>query len=278
MVSSAQKWKWLVPVMVIATGLIALGASGEEVDRFHPRLSVEEARAAWELQARHVASKLDLPDEKIDQLIDTYEDTKTRLAKVGMARAEKVHEDFATLRAKLADPRSLPEHLTDRECEELREALSALMDEKIQAMAERRAVEKERFGKAVATFLTKDQTEVVVSRLGSFNKQWDFMVHTIAGFDLGEKLFTALETINVYAMEYAKVRETAFGESEEDFLELSTKLTGIKLARDHALAELLSEDQLVAWKKATAEMGPGRGPLGQFVVGGPVPTGGPDEE
>jgi hypothetical protein len=247
-------------VVVCAAGLALAGGSEDKPERIHPRLSAEDALTAWELEARHVADKLDLSDEKADQLAGAFVETKRRLAKTGMQRRQEVRAEFDALRAKIADPGSMPADLSESEREELRETLSALIDEKMQARAEERGKERDRFAESIGVFLSETETEAVVGRLGSFSGQWDCMVDTIAKFNLGEKQATALEAINTYFIEYAKLRETAFGESDEDFVELCEKLISIKAIRERSIAALLTEDQFAKWQEGVRLRGPGRGP------------------
>ena len=214
----------------------------------------EEIHAAWELQANHVADKLGLSDEEAEKLVGAYKKTRQELVDAWLEGREKAKKEFSALGLKVGEPGKLPEDLSEEEQEELQRVLSGFMYEMMQAAAERRAVAREEFGKAVGRFLPEDRAKSAVDLLGSFSRRWDMMVYKIAGFKLGDKEAAALEAINTYVNEYEKVREEAFGETEADFLVLCEKLIGIKTARDRAFSELLSDEQFEEWQEMVLRM------------------------
>ncbi|MBN2309895.1 MAG: hypothetical protein JXR94_13050 [Candidatus Hydrogenedentes bacterium] len=226
--------------------------------------SPEEAQAVWALQSAHVADVMQLSAEQAGQLATAYTESRKRLWEVFRQKHDEMREQFRGVRSRMDEPGQMPRHLTEGEREELREAISEFLDEMMEAMMKAAAKERDTFRTALSAFLSEEQANTAVERLGSFCGMWDYMVHTIAEFRLGEKQAAALEAANVYIVEYFKLREFTASDSDEDFAELCETLTGITLTRDRAMAELLNEEQLEQWKKAVAPRpapgeGPGRG-------------------
>ncbi|HOJ33924.1 MAG TPA: hypothetical protein PKY35_07025 [Candidatus Hydrogenedentes bacterium] len=215
---------WLMGVVgfAVAFCLSALAQPGPGEGRgARARLTQEQAEAAWKLQAQHVGSKLGLSEENVGKLVEAY------------VKARKDHQTA------LEERRSSMERGPDA-----REAWR-------KATLELAEGARENLKKAVASFLDEKQTETAVQRLGTFDARWDVMVHTIAGFNLGEKQADALELINTYVIESRALMATRSeaGPPSEDFRE---KAMALRTKLDENLSKILSEEQLAQWKQAVA--------------------------
>lgn len=224
-----HKAAWAIGALAAAL-LVSLTATAQPGPGGGPgmraRLAPEQAEAAWKLEAQHVASKLGLSEDNTTKLVDAY---------------IKARKDYQTA---LEERRSSMERGPDAR-EAMRKAMLEVADSA-----------RENLKKAVAAFLDEKQTEAAVQRLGTFDFRWDQMVHTIAGFNLGEKQADALELINTYVIESRNLMRsrTEAGSPPEDFRE---KAMTLRAKLDEDLSKILSEEQMTQWKQA---VGFGGGP------------------
>jgi hypothetical protein len=210
-------------VVVFAAAVAPVLAAAQEGRRRRPRLTPEDRDAALVLRAEHVAATLGLTKEVTGQLV------------------------FAHREARESFNRSMAATWRDgRSSEEARSSRSRA------TYAQLAAEERAKFEKAIAAFLTEEQAKKVADRLGAFSSQWDVMVHTVAGFELGEKQGDALEFINTYIIDRAKLWESADAQGE-DRTALVDKVDGLKEKLDESLAPFLSEEQKGAWEVATSQ-------------------------
>ncbi len=195
-----------------------------------PRLTPEQSKAAWAIEAKHVAGKLELSEEATGKLVKAYSDAQT-------AYAESMNKKREELQAQGGD----------------REGMRGAFRK---AMEEVRTAEREKFSAALAAFLNEEQTKKVVSQLGGFNGSLDNMVNILAGFKLEDKQAKALDLVLAYTLEQTKLWTQATGE-QQDFAALREKMTALKTKLDTDLGEILSNEQLAKWKEATAPRGRG---------------------
>ena len=218
----------IVVVLALAPMTVQAQPGGGRGDRLSP----EDAKKAWALEAQHVAGKLELKKDATTKLTEAFAAARTGYAKAMVAKREELSADTGDRGSRYAAYRKAGEEVA--------------------------AAEREKFEKALTASLTKEQVKKALERLGSFNRRWDGMVHTLAGFDLGEKQAEALELVNQYVVDQSKLFATASG-SEGDFTALRDKMTEMKTALDKSLSALLSEEQKTKWTEATASR---RGPRG----------------
>jgi hypothetical protein len=216
--------------IVVVLALVPMAVQAQPGGERGDRLSPEDAKKAWALEARHVAGKLELSKDATAKLTEAFAAARTGYAKAMAAKREELSADTRDRSSRYAAYRKTGEEVA--------------------------TAEREKFEKALTAFLTEEQVKKALERLGSFNRRWDDMVHTLAGFDLGEKQTEALELVNQYVVDQSKLYATASG-SEGDFTALRDKMTEMKTALDKSLSALLSEEQLAKWTEATTRQ---RGP------------------
>ena len=200
------------------------------------RMTPEQLKAAWTLEAKHVAGKLELAEEATGKLVKAYTDAQT-------AYGEAVNKKREEMRAEGGDR------------EGARGAIRT-------AFEEIRKSERDKFAAALAAFLTEEQAKKAVDQLGGFNNSLDRMVHVLAGFKLEDKQAKAFDLVFAYSLEQAKLWTPGAGE-QQDFAALREKMTALNTKLDTDLAQILSNEQLETWKQATTFRGRQAGGGGQ---------------
>lgn len=191
-----------------------------------PQLADADRDAAWILQAKGVAASLGLADENAAKLADAYIASRKSL--------QETVENMADTGERGAGRFEAYRKATDEERGKLETTL--------------------------AGFLTAEQATKATASLGTFSRQWDRMVHTLAGFNLdSEKLNKALALVEGYVVESDAAMRGDL--SQQDWQALRTKVQEMKSGLDTSLAEVLSPEQLATWKEATTFRG-GRGGAG----------------
>jgi hypothetical protein len=185
-----------------------------------PQLADADREAAWALQAKGVAASLGLEDENATKLADAYSASRKSLQEA----IEKLPDTGGGGAGRF-------------------EAYRKVADE-----------QRAQLQTALAGFLTAEQADKAAATLGTFSRQWDRMVHTLAGFNLEEeKLNKALDLVAGYVTE----SDTAMRgvTAQGDWQTARTKIQDLKAGLDTALADVLAEDQLATWKEATTYRG-----------------------
>jgi len=245
-------WGRILLAVAVIFALWTTGAHAQRPGRGWSRLSPAESEAAWTLEAHHVANKFGLSEDETNKLVNAFKNVRKEYAEA-IRKQREARQETGT------DPRDIMRAFRQRQ----KEASDAALG---------------KFRETVSAFLNKDQTGSVVERLGVFSSQWDNMVHTLAGFGLGEKQGDALELVNTYAIESAKAFQALPSEGGDPSA-FREKLRAARAKLDEDLAKILSADQLAKWNEATSwrgrgERGPGAGR--PPVAGGPPSTpGGP---
>lgn len=204
-------------------------------------LSPEKAKAAWELQARSVAKSLGLDDAKTSAVVKAYgaarESHNAALEKMREEMRGRGRDDDAGGR---------------RGLQEMQEAMEALNEK-----------ERGKLKDALAKTLSKEQVEKAMVPLGMFNRQWDVIADTIAGFNLDSaKQQRAMEATRAFVVAQAEARDTDDREAmREQMQEARQELMD-------TMKGLLSEEQFGRFQAAT--MG-GRGMRGPGGEGGDRP-------
>jgi hypothetical protein len=196
-------------------GMVALDAAAQFGRG--PRLEPEQAAAAWELQATSTAAAAGLSSGDASDLLETYKEAR---AAHGKALRELFEEGERSEGGWEAMRELTAEHRADLE-------------------------------DAVAEFIDDDeQLEKVMEPLGLFNRQWDGYVHAAIGLKLDEEVQgAALKHIVGSVTETQSLLAEAI--EFEDFEGIWEDFRDIRDEMNEALAEVLSEDQMAAWTKAT---------------------------
>lgn len=217
----------MVSVMLFFT--VSMDASAQ-FGRGGPQLAPEKLEAAWALEAKGVANELTLSENSAAKLAGLYKEARE-------SHQKGMQELFAGGGGGMG---------------------------RMQGMRDLNEKERAALEKALQDVLSAEQSASATKLLGTFNRQWDRLVDTLAAFELeDEKLFPALKLVNRYVVDSDKARSEAM--ANMDFESMRTVSQELKAKLDSSLAETLSEEQLAKWKEATARRG-GRG--GGFGGGG----------
>lgn len=239
-IGSVRSWApfVFVGVLVVAVILVSLPVHAQRGGGRGPRLSGEQSKAAWAVEAKYVAGTLSLSEEVSGKLAGAYEAAHTSFGAAMAKKREEMQNSGDDRSARWAAYRKAQQETT--------------------------AAEREKLKKALSEFLKEEQTIKAMEKLGIFSMRLDSMVHTLAGFTLGEKEAKALEKVYAYALGEAKLFEGSSGQ-QGNSEELRGKMETLKKDLDAALAGILSEEQLGQWKTATAR--PSRGGRGTPQAG-----------
>lgn len=225
-------------ILLFALAIAPTSSEAQQAVGFGPRLSPEDAKAAWAAEARHMAKRLGVTEEATTKLVEAHQAARTSFA----ASIEQKREELRT------------------EGGEDRDARRAAYRRMYQ---ETSAAEREKLRTALAAFLSEEQVAKAVELLGSFSVQMgymDYMVSILLGYNLGEKQDKALELVTNYILEQTALREKLSGEGA-DFTAVREKMAAAKSQLDESLATILSEEQLAQWKTATTfQRSPGQAP------------------
>jgi len=212
----STKHNALIPFAVV---LFLTGSSGLAQFGGDLQLSPEQQQAAWALEAKSLAREAKLSDEVTENVVAAY-----RVARGSHQKA---------LQEAIASGGGGGGFGHFQGTREVNEAEAG----KLQA--------------ALGEFLQNEQLTEIMATLGTFNREWDVMVDTLAGFELGEEgLYAGLQHVNGYVLRSTKALEEA--RANFDFESMRSAREEIKGELDTALASILSEEQLAKWKAATA--------------------------
>ena len=142
------------------------------------QLAPEQAKAAWELQARHLSQNLGLNEEQTKNVVAAY-----------VSSRDKHAESMRQLMEKMREGRGSPEEDPQVRRDEMQKAFEDLNK------ADRAALQAE-----LAKSMSAEQVEKAIVPLGSFNPNWDAMVNSVAGFKLEPaKNKQAMDAVQSYA-------------------------------------------------------------------------------
>lgn len=190
-------------------------------------LSAEKAKAAWEMEAKTVAGNLSLSDDQTKALVKAYADART-----------SNDAEFSKMREKMRDGGGGGD---------MRQALEDLTKS-----------ERSKFEKALKDAkLSDEHVTKAMASLGTFNRQWDTWVDTVAGFKLeAAKQTDAFKAIEEYVVALGKVRGQGAGGDREA---MRTAMQDARKKLTDKMKTLVSEEQL---KQFEATLGAGRGGAG----------------
>ncbi|MBL8999525.1 MAG: hypothetical protein JNK25_00135 [Phycisphaerae bacterium] len=190
-------------------------------------LTPEKSRAAWELQARSVASSLGFDAEQTKATIEAYLAARTSHTEA----SDKMRKE-----------------LMDKARDEGAQGAFAEIQQKTEELMKS---EREKLEKSLSSKLSADQVQKAISPLGSFNRQWDTMTDALAGFGLdAAKMKDAQSAVQTYIVAVDKAR--AGGDREA----LRTATQEARKTLTDTMKGILSEDQMA---KFQATLGGGRG-------------------
>ncbi|MBX3357302.1 MAG: hypothetical protein KF745_02630 [Phycisphaeraceae bacterium] len=189
-------------------------------------MSPEKAKAAWELEAQSVAKKLGLSENETAALVKAYTQARESHNAATQALRERAREGGGG--------------------EGGDEGGRGRMREGMRELQELNAAERTKLEKSLGSSLSPEQTQKAVAVLGTFNRRWDQMVDTIAGFNLeGAKRDQALDAIEEFVTAQAKAMPGP-GANREDIDPEALRKT-MQESRQNlttALKPVLSEDQM----------------------------------
>jgi hypothetical protein len=204
-----------------------------------PQLSEEERDKVYSLQAQGVAQELGLDEETAKGLAEAYKASREKqgaAARAMMEEGERGPGMFQKYR-----------ELNDKE--------------------------REAFAAALPASLSAEQKEKALASLGTYSRQWDRLVHVLAGMNLeGEKQDKALALVAAHSAESDAAMTKAM--ESGDWQSIREDAAARKEKLDAALAEVLSEEQLATWKEETAFRGGRGGGRGDGPRGGGDASGG----
>lgn len=199
-------------------------------------LTPEQMRAAWELQARFVAGELKLDGKQTAALAKAYSEAR----QAHIDELEKLRVDRPQPRPEDGDQ---PVRQRMRDLQERIEALTREHRTKLQA--------------ALKGTLNEEQLARAVTSLGTFNRAWDLLTHTVASFNLQPGQQTeAMRAIEQFVIAQDKARaETDPEKRRADMQEHRRRLV-------EAMRQILTEEQFGQFQAAFGRgmMGGPRGP------------------
>lgn len=198
-----------------------------------PRLEVEDAQAAWDLQAKSVAKDIGLGKKQANKLSEAY------------AAARKNHQAAM---------------------QELRESSGGGRGN-FQAHRELSDEERGKLENALKGVAKDGQIEKVLASLGTFDRRWDRLTHTLAGFELESgTLQKAMSLTIAYVSGSYAARQEALESGDREGMR--------EIFREHqselndGMAKVLSEEDYTKWTEATQRRGRGGRPGGGRPGGG----------
>lgn len=221
-----------------------------------PQLSADRSDAAWKLQAESIAKRFDLDPTSTTTLVEAY----TTARKGNQAEADKLRDE---MRKEMENDAG-----GDR-----REAMRKMMTRQDEVQKSSR----ESLRTSIAGVLKGEQLDKAMKSLGSFNRQWDQAVDTIAFFKLdAAKQQRALEAVEDYVVTGGEIMAKA-----RAMFEIGDMSGGQKLREEadkarqqciDTVTPLLTQEQSIKFEESLPRgmggMGGMRGP-GGFGGGGP---------
>jgi Spy/CpxP family protein refolding chaperone len=204
------------------------------------QLSPEKAKAAWELQATGVSTHAGLDADKTKAVVKAYVEARTSHNE----ESDKIRKEMEKLRDEGGGPGAGGFGPLVEKLEDLNKS------------------ERAKLEKSLGSSLSPEQATRVTASLGTFNRNWDNMVDTVAGFKLEDaKQTDALNAMEEFVIAQAKARASAG--DDRDALRTAMQESRQKLL--DSMKKVLSEEQL---EKFEASLGRGRGPGGPGGPGG----------
>ncbi len=212
-----RTWKMLACSLAIGcTGLTALAQDGKPkgagADQPPPpraegagqrgqgggrgmQLSPEASKAAWEMQAKGVATRLGLNEAQTKSLVTAYSAARESHT----AASDKMRQEM------------MQKAMENQGGDGQRGGMGR---EAMKAMQDLQKSESDKFKAALGSTLSAEQTDKVMASLGTFNRQWDTFVDRVAALKLdAAKQSEALNAVEDFMSEQAKARAGMGGEN-----------------------------------------------------------------
>ena len=220
------------------------------------QLSEEDRNAAWELQAKGVATGLNLSEEKTTKLIEVYKEARKSHGEAFNKMREKMREQMQErMREGGGEGRGGGGRFTGG-------GGSGAGNEFMKKMNELTESEREKLNKALAEFLESKELKRAGKSLGTFNQRWDNAAHTVNGFDLDEETtYVAMWAIEEYVVASSNMRSMQM----EDREKAMEKMRKGREKLTKALEEILSKEQM---QELSRSIGLGSGQRGRRGGGG----------
>jgi len=227
--------KYSTFLAIFCACLIVGSASAQRPTRGGGRMSPEDAAKAWNVQATSVAAVLDLTESDVLALSEAYE-TARRDHSTAMREAMRGGSSGG-------DPIARYETIRD-----LKKTYATKLEE------------------ALADKLDESTVDKAVAALVVFDRQSDVMAAALSGLGLEEsKMQEAMALVSTYATSAAQATEKAVESmSMRTMRDARQKL---KAELTNELSNIVDEEQLAVWKKATEFRRGGRGRGGRGGAG-----------
>lgn len=220
-------------------------------------LTAEKAKAAWELEAKSVAKELNLSGDNTTKLVSSYvearDSQKTSLDKARRDAAEKAKQTAGGDSKPQGNPSGNPKGNPNGNPNAGGAARSRTPSESQKATAEVLKTEQDKLKTALTKFLSEDQVNKAMASLGSFDRNWDVIVNTIADFNLGEaKTAEALHPVHAYVSSIHTPRISGSGDAG--------RTTNRQARQDliDAMKKVLSQEQMDKFQQAMGGAGVSR--------------------
>ncbi|MGI9012742.1 MAG: hypothetical protein ACR2GY_00665 [Phycisphaerales bacterium] len=240
-----------------------------------PQLTPEQAQAVWQLQAKGFATAAKLDDNQIAAVTELYSNARKKHGEAIEAATQKLRDEMRQRsdegggrgRGGEGGAGGAGGAGGDGAGGGGRGGRGARGGFGGERFAELTTEHREKLARDLGNVLEGETLDNAVLLLGSFDRQWDNMVHTLAGFELGEEAtLMALWSTQDYIGAVAQARSAT-----QDDPQAAREATNA--ARTKLLSEMeaaLDEEQLAQFRRA---MGGGRGGAGR-AGGGPGGAGG----
>lgn len=220
------KWHCQAVFCLCAAVACAWGIDAAAQGRGGPPMAPEKLDAAWTLEATGVSNDIGLNDGDTAKVVSAYKASRESHGKAVadlMATGERGPGMF-------------------------------------QQMQDIATLERAKLAKQLEEAIGKENADKAVNVLGTYNRGWDRLVDTLAGFGLdAAKQSQGLTKIANHVVEIDKAQQDAF--ASFDMEGFRAKSQELKAALDESMGEILSAEQLASWKESTAPRGRG-GPGG----------------
>lgn len=198
------------------------GQPGPGMRGFGQQLSAADAKVAWEAQAKGVAKRLKLTDEKATATVAAYS-----------AARESHSAAFEKLRQEMQG-----------------EGGGGGI---FRAMQDLNRSEGEKLEKALGAKLSSEETKKAMESLGTFNFGWDTMAFSIHGMKLeADKQQQALDAVETFVVASERLRANMMDGDRQEMME-RTRENREKLSE--SLKKVLTEEQMRAFEEATRGRG-----------------------
>lgn len=214
----------------VAVVILAAGVHAQNFGPVDKQIRLEDAEAAWMREAQSVAGRLGLSGAERARLAAAFAACRARFDAGVEARTEELMANIA------------PDNTSA--------GMLVARNARIAVGREKRT----ELGEALGKFLDAERVKRAVELLGSFHNRWDFMVKTIADFELGDGQAKALEVVNDYVVDSIESTAAAV-QRDPNLMKLIDDEGQLKVAMETALKAILSTPQMWDWMSLVERSG-----------------------